>query len=108
MTHELSRGWDQPDRQAILIDETYAVMRRRDFNALADYSHSRPSAVYEGKMWKSQEFETRQITEGDRKGMLYQFPTGNWLIRWWSAAADPNMCKLNTRVILIIETEIKK
>lgn len=53
MTHELGCYWSQPERENILVDDTHAVMSRRDFDSLADYSRSIPSGVYPGKMWKS-------------------------------------------------------
>ncbi|WP_405126732.1 hypothetical protein [Ralstonia pseudosolanacearum] len=53
MTDPLGRHWEQPARTEILVDSEHAVMSRASFNRLADYSRSRPSGVYPGKMWKS-------------------------------------------------------
>lgn len=42
----------QPQRDAILIDGKHALMTQATFNELMDYSRSKPSGVYPGKMWK--------------------------------------------------------
>jgi len=53
MTNPLGKHWKQPCPDNIEIDETHALMSKLDFDKLADYSSSRPSGVYIGKMWKS-------------------------------------------------------
>ncbi len=52
MTHPLSRGWDQPPRDAILLDHEHALMEPRAYAALLHYESSVPSGVYAGKMWR--------------------------------------------------------
>lgn len=52
ITNPMGSGWKQPNRRDIVIDEKYAVMSKRNFDSLAEYSASQPSGVYEGKMWK--------------------------------------------------------
>ena len=54
MTHPYGMCWQQPPTYLILIDDTHAVMSRLDFEILMDYTCSRPSALYNGKMWKAQ------------------------------------------------------
>lgn len=49
----LGRNWEQPDESDILVDEECAVMSRKSFDKLKDYSGSQPSALYDGKMWKT-------------------------------------------------------
>lgn len=53
MTDPLGRYWAQPKLSDIIIDDTHAVMTKNSFEKLSDYSHSLPTAAYEGKMWRS-------------------------------------------------------
>lgn len=53
MTHPLGKHWKQPEVDEITIDDTHALMSQRAFDKLLEYSASRPSGVYEGKMWKA-------------------------------------------------------
>lgn len=53
ITDPLGRNWGQPDESEILVDEECAVMSRKSFDKLKDYSDSQPSALYNGKMWKT-------------------------------------------------------
>lgn len=83
ITHPMGKHWNQPALENIEVDDTHALMSQRDFDELADYSHSNPSGVYEGKMWKS------KYTEG-------------WLLRWWIISFHtPDSCSFQQRVILI-------
>lgn len=52
MTDPMGQYWDQPSRFEIEIDETHAMMTRETFDKLRNYSHSQPTGVYPGKMWK--------------------------------------------------------
>lgn len=54
ITHPFGRAWQQPPTYLILVDDTHAVMSRLDFQILMDYTRSQPSALYNGKMWKTQ------------------------------------------------------
>ncbi|MGC2239159.1 MAG: hypothetical protein WA584_23590 [Pyrinomonadaceae bacterium] len=56
MTHVLSRHWEQPLTEDILLDEKHAMLSEADFRLLKDYSMSQPTGAYEGKMWKAQGF----------------------------------------------------
>jgi len=58
MTDPLGKYWNNPDRHKILICKDIAVMSKRSFKILHEYSTSLPSGTYTGKMWK------RQSTEG--------------------------------------------
>jgi len=53
ITDPLGRNWEQPDGSDILVDDECAVMSRKSFDKLKDYSVSQPSALYDGKMWKN-------------------------------------------------------
>ncbi|NNS07311.1 hypothetical protein [Erwinia sp. JH02] len=86
ITHELGRYWQQPRRENILVDDTHAVMNRRDFDSLADYSRSIPSGVYPGKMWKA------------------IMPDGRKLLCWFSSVRA-GLCTREYREILILEVK---
>lgn len=52
---ELGQSWAidyQPSPKNVLVDDKYAVMYKGGFDKLLDYSHSQPTALYNGKMWK--------------------------------------------------------
>lgn len=53
ITNRLGQGWEQPDAGEILVDDEYAVMSKKSLDRLKDYSGSQPSALYNGKMWKT-------------------------------------------------------
>lgn len=84
MTHPLSKGWDQPDRADVLIDEHHAVMSQHTFYSLKNYSGSFPTGVYEGKMWRR-----HQQIEG-------------WLLVWYDKSNKPGACRIEFRPILIL------
>ena len=83
MTDPLSRHWRQPDTQAFLIDEFVAIMTQADFDSLAEYSTTTPTAVYAGKAWKANRL-------------------GDWYLRWYDEDdGDPRGVPTHTRRILI-------
>ena len=53
ITEPLGKYWRQPDRKYIELDDTHALMSEQTFLELADYSFSRPTGVYQGKMWRT-------------------------------------------------------
>lgn len=54
MTDPLGRHWEQPDPEDILVDDKHALMSLASFEKIRDYSRSEPTALYAGKMWKTQ------------------------------------------------------
>ena len=82
MTDPLGKHWSQPPRENIEIDETHALMSVETFGALKEYSHSIPTGVYPGKMW-------RMWWEGD------------WFLCWFGISPDPAFCTKNRRRILV-------
>jgi hypothetical protein len=84
-THEYAKAWKQPDSNNILIDAKYALMSKDSFDQLLDYSQSRPSAVYGGKMWKCSD---DQIT---------------WYLKWWVDSKDLQTCSNHVREIVIMD-----
>lgn len=96
MIHPLSAHWHQPDRSKIVIDRTHALMSRRTFDALHEYSCSNPSGVYEGKMWKRHDgiFDAAFLRRGGKP---------EWLLVWFGKSENPDMCSINSRKILLIE-----
>lgn len=84
MTHELSAYWQQPSREAILVDDTHALMTQATFEQLAEYSCSLPTGVYEGKMWRG------------------HYKDGDWLHWFDTTPGDPTSCRRHNRKILIV------
>lgn len=88
MTDPLSKHWDQPKTDLITFSEGYklAIMDAAAFDALHDYSHSQPSGVYAGKMWKRKSGK-------------------KWLLCWFGIDTDPNYCTNNYVEIQITNQE---
>lgn len=49
MTHPWGIAWKQPDRNNLVLDDKYAVMYRRDFETLPDYTGSEPTGSITAK-----------------------------------------------------------
>lgn len=81
MTDPLGKYWDQPNRSEIEIGER-AEMSQTAFDKLKEYSHSQPTGVYIGKMWK--------MRRGD-----------NWYLAWYGKDPDPCYVSNNYRRIQI-------
>jgi hypothetical protein len=92
ITELVGRSWRQPNRARIVIDDAYAYMTRSAFEDLAEYSHSMPTGVYDGKMWRSQ-YATR------RGGPFVLF-----YLHWYapSTKGDPSMCSTMTREVVFV------
>ena len=82
MTDSLGKFLEQPSPSEILTDETHAVMTDEAFRKLKNYSHTTPSGVYVGKMWRL-----------ERRGV--------WYLAWYSECAEPGFMSNNYRQILI-------
>jgi hypothetical protein len=95
MTHELSRYWEQPSREEILVDDTHALMTRETFQKLAEYSASNPTGAYEGKMWRRHDglFDERFKVRGG---------VPEWLLCWYGESEiGPGFVSNNHRKILL-------
>ncbi|QIX18365.1 hypothetical protein [Burkholderia multivorans] len=85
ITDPLGRYWRQPPRSEILVDDEHAIMTRSTFEKLAEYSATRPSGVYPGKMWRA------------------VYDDGAYL-RWYGIVdGRPDLCSNNQRLILLVE-----
>ena len=85
MTHTLGKYWNQPAREAVLVDDTHAVMDTAAFDQLAEYSTTLPSGVYPGKMWRAESH-------------------GRWVLRWYGVVdGNPDVCSNNQVEILRCE-----
>lgn len=98
ITNPLGAHWRQPDRTHIIVDNTHALMTRRTFDSLAEYSASKPTGVYPGKMWKRFDgsFDREFLARGGK-------PV--WLLCWYGECDDPKMCSNNSRVILLADSD---
>lgn len=99
ITDPLGRHWDQPNRSDIILDETHALMSRKTFALLAEYSASNPTGVYEGKMWKRHDgaFDHRFLARGGR-------PV--WLLCWYGRSELPEHVSNNSRIIILADGEL--
>jgi len=83
ITEPMGKWWEQPSRFDIEIDSGHALMTQETFDALHDYSHSQPSGVYPGKMWRA------------------HYRLDGWWLHWFGETENPKMCSNNSRRILI-------
>ncbi len=98
ITHELGRHWKQPPTSEILIDDTHALMTRKTFEKLAEYSASKPTGVYEGKMWRRHDgsFDREFLARGGK-------PV--WLLCWYGESELRDFVSNNSRIILLSDGE---
>lgn len=84
MTNPLGKYWDQPKNTEIEVDEKSALMVESSFNKLSEYSHSMPSGVYEGKMWKSKTLD-------------------GWVLRWYQSIPnnDDEMDIMARKIVIV-------
>lgn len=82
ITEPMGKYWKQPDPNGMAFDDQQVLMTQKDFDALLEYSSSKPSGVYPGKMWKC-------------------LSGGYWYLRWFGLSEDPTMCSNHYREILI-------
>jgi hypothetical protein len=95
ITDPLGSAWDQPPVTEILIDGTHALMTLATFESLSEYSASKPTGVYPGKMWKRYDgaFDREFLARGGK-------PT--WLLCWYGESRiGPGYCSNNYRQILL-------
>lgn len=97
MTHPLGKHWPQPDRERILVDHKNAIMDKRTFDQLSEYTTTVPSGVYDGKMWRAQQHDGL-----DRDGRIRLRPDKPWLLRWYGPCSNPGQCAVNAREIIIV------
>ncbi len=102
ITHPLGRHWDQPSRDAILLDLTHALMTETTFKALREYSATMPTGVYEGKMWRRHDGiyadGLGRVTEEARA-------KAKWLLCWYGPGTTPGTCLVHYREILLVEVK---
>lgn len=95
MVHKLSSAWNQPNPKNFLFDEKDVMMTLDEFEALADYSFSQPSGVYEGKMWKAKVWFRNN--PGDNKVIGY------WHLKWFDFCPDDmDKCSTQSRRIVLV------
>lgn len=95
ITHPLGKGWDQPATSEIEIGSEFATMSKKTFDALAEYSCSQPSGVYEGKMWKANYSRHRKRFPEDPD------QPDIWYLRWFGFSEYPDKVSNNSRKIII-------
>lgn len=91
ITAELGRCWDQPKTDGWLLDEKSVIMPKRDFEKLAEYSCTNPTALYAGKCWK-------RHVERPRQGI------DKWYLCFCTDVPnEPQYIDINIREILIMD-----
>lgn len=100
ITDPMGSGWYQPDRWLIEIDKTHALMPRRVFDGLHEYSGTKPTGVYPGKMWKRHDgvFDRAFIANGGKP---------EWLLCWYGESEiGPGYCSNHYRKIVLSDGEL--
>lgn len=100
ITDPMGRNWEQPRPGEILVDETHALMTRDAFEQLAEYSSTRPSGVYPGKMWKRHDgiYDHAYLAAGGKP---------EWLLCWYGESEKgPGWCSNHHRKILLVDGEL--
>lgn len=94
IANPLGVHWEQPSRAEIQIDDQFAVMCKRVFLELQEYSASNPTGVYEGKMWKRHDgaHDTEFLAKGGKP---------IWLLCWYGPSGNPGYCSINSRKIVV-------
>ncbi len=82
ITEPMGKHWRQPAVEEILLDDTHAVMTEKTLEQLGEYSTSKPSGVYPGKMWRARQ-------------------RGKWWLCWYGFGETADFCSNNYREILI-------
>lgn len=98
MEHPLSSAWDQPSTKDILIGDKHAMMGKKAFDELHEYSTSFPTGVYEGKMWKRND-----LIPNPNGGPGSFLKTDKWYLVWYGTGKNPERCSVNYREIILPE-----
>jgi len=90
MDDPMGKYWKQSEGMTrVPFDHNHAILTRKQFSELRDYSRSRPSGVYPGKCWKS------------------QTASGDWLLCWYGPDNGDGMLENFVRNILILEDGVE-
>lgn len=90
---------NRPATSNILIDDTHALMTRRTFEDLPEYSATNPTGAYEGKMWRRHDgaFDREFLARGGK-------PV--WLLCWYGESELPDFVSNNSREILLADDDV--
>ena len=100
ITDPLGRHWEQPDRSLISIDDEFARMSFATFKDLPEYSASKPTGVYPGKMWKRHDgaHDYAFLRSGGKP---------EWLLCWYGESEKgPGWCSNHSRKIVLTDGEL--
>lgn len=93
--HPLGQYWEQPPMMEIEIDDTHALVPRRIFDALKEYSLSVPTGAYEGKAWRRQ---VGYFVYGCWRPAVPE----QWLLCWYGVSEAKGKVSINARKILVL------
>jgi hypothetical protein len=106
MTDLNGKYWIQPLREHILTDDKHAVMST--FADLPEYSSTKPSGVYPGKMWRRHD----GIHDMNRRAAYIRGEiTLPWLLCWYGpdeVRDNRVVCSINFREILLTDGELPR
>lgn len=83
----------------MLLDATDAVMTRREFDSLDEYSTSLPSGVYAGKIWKCH-------LGAFARRMNPSLPAPIWKLVEYVDDGDPESMAIHWRIIHLTDGEL--
>lgn len=102
MTDPHGRHWNQPKREAILVDDHHALMTHATFEELLEYSGTIPTGCYEGKMWRRHDGIFAGTYASGNRFAARDEAACKWLLCWYGPSAKPDHCSINYREILFL------
>lgn len=85
MTDLKGAYWKQPERSEISVSSNFAKMKKSSWQKLPQYNSTRPTGVYDGKMW------ARELVDGTR------------FLCWFGPDEDPKQARIHSRKVLLSE-----
>jgi hypothetical protein len=97
MLNPLGRYWEQPNPAKLEFDDESVMMTRSQFNGLHNYSASKPTGAYPGKMWK---WSRRENNRSDKV-------PDDWYLCWYGPlythTDNREYMDTFTRLILVVD-----
>lgn len=93
MTDPLGKYWEQPELSKIKIaGNVEALMTRATFKEIKDYTASRPTGLYVGKMWRRNEAYKENGVFSD-----------NWMLYYCDHHNDPGYVSIRAIKIFLLD-----
>jgi len=102
MIDPLGKHWEQPKVSDItILNDKECEMSQKTLDALADYTASKPSGVYAGKMWKGKLMKDGINLQGRIYLAQLKPEEMEYYLYWFGYDVDPKCCSNNRRRIII-------